>query len=154
MDQLVLTAKALADATRVRILAALRDGELCVCELGDALGITQSTLSTHLQVIREAGCVHTRRKGKWIYYSLEPAASGLLENVFGHFRDELEKHRLLRRDAARLAKRLTRSSDDTCCRADARALRIAARGKNLGVKPPPGSRAAGIPARRRTTGIS
>ena len=59
MDELVLTAKALADATRVRILAALRGGELCVCELGDALGVTQSTLSTHLQVIREAGLVGT-----------------------------------------------------------------------------------------------
>ena len=61
MNELLVTAKAFADPTRVRSLAALRGGELCVCELSDALGVTQSTLSTHLQVIRDAGLVQTRR---------------------------------------------------------------------------------------------
>ena len=60
MNELVLAAKALADPTRVRVLAALRDGELCVCELSDVLDVTQSTLSTHLQVIRDANLVQTR----------------------------------------------------------------------------------------------
>ena len=64
MNELVLAAKALADPTRVRVLAALRDGELCVCELSDVLDVTQSTLSTHLQVIRDANLVQTRKEGK------------------------------------------------------------------------------------------
>ena len=72
MTELVLVAKALADPTRVRILTALRGGELCVCELCDALRVSQSTLSTHLHVIREAGLVRTRKEGKWIYYTLAP----------------------------------------------------------------------------------
>jgi len=59
---LVAIAKAFADLTRVRILAAVRHRELCVCELCDALGVTQSTLSTHLQVIRDAGLVQTRKR--------------------------------------------------------------------------------------------
>src|SRR5436305_228160 len=72
MRELVLIGKALADATRVRILAALRGRELCVCELCDALEVSQSTLSTHLQVIRDAGLVQTRKQGKWTYYAPAP----------------------------------------------------------------------------------
>ena len=123
MDELVLTAKALADATRVRILAALRGGELCVCELGDALGVTQSTLSTHLQVIREAGLVGTRKSGKWVYYSLEPAAARLLGRVFAHFQAGLKNHRVLRRDTTRLSKRLAERDAGACCRGGTRRVR-------------------------------
>src|SRR5688572_12343837 len=106
MDAMVLTAKALADPTRVRVLTALRDGELCVCELSDTLDITQSTLSTHLQVIREAGLVRTRKEGKWVYYAMEPAAERLLRTVFGHFAAELDRDPALRRDEERMKRRL------------------------------------------------
>jgi len=116
MNELVLAAKALADPTRVRVLAALRGGELCVCELSDALGITQSTLSTHLQVIREAGLVQTRREGKWVYYALKPEAKRLLKDVFGFFATELADAPQLRRDEARLKKRLAEREDGACCR--------------------------------------
>lgn len=129
MDELVLTAKALADPTRVRILAALRGGELCVCELGDALGVTQSTLSTHLQVIREAGLVGTRKAGKWVYYSLEPTAARLLARVFTHFQGGLKRHRLLLRDATRLTKRLAERDDGACCRGGARPARVPWKGR-------------------------
>jgi len=116
MNELVLTAKALADPTRVRVLAALRGGELCVCELCDALEVTQSTLSTHLQVIREAELVQTRKEGKWVYYALKPEAKRLLNDVFDFFADELEGDKLLGRDAGRLKKRLAEREDGACCR--------------------------------------
>ena len=116
MVELVLAAKALADPTRVRVLAALREGELCVCELSDALEVTQSTLSTHLQVIREADLVRTRKEGKWVYYALKPEAKRLLKGVFGFFADGLETDSLLRRDAGRLQKRLAEREDGACCR--------------------------------------
>lgn len=51
MNDVVLLGKALADATRVRIVAALNRSELCVCELCDAMEMNQSTLSGHLQII-------------------------------------------------------------------------------------------------------
>ena len=54
MQPAVTFAKALADATRLRVIAALRQRELCVCELCDALEATQSTLSTHLTLLRDA----------------------------------------------------------------------------------------------------
>jgi ArsR family transcriptional regulator len=116
MNDLVLAAKALADPTRVRALAALREGELCVCELSDALEVTQSTLSTHLQVIREADLVQTRKEGKWVYYALNPEAKRLLKGVFDFFADGLEADKLLRRDAGRLQKRLAEREDGACCR--------------------------------------
>jgi len=59
-------ARALAEPTRLRVIAALREHELCVCELCDALQATQSTLSTHLSLLRDAGLVRTRKGGKWI----------------------------------------------------------------------------------------
>jgi ArsR family transcriptional regulator len=116
MDALVLAAKALADPTRVRILATLRQGELCVCELSDALDVAQSTLSTHLQVIREAGLVRTRKEGKWVYYALEPDAKRLLRAVFSYFTDELAGDAALKRDGARIKKRLAEREDGACCR--------------------------------------
>lgn len=116
IDDLVLSAKALADPTRVRVLTALRRGELCVCELSDALDVTQSTLSTHLQVIREAGLVCTRKEGKWVYYALEPDARRLLRAVFGCFAEDLERDPALRRDEARMKKRLGEREDGACCR--------------------------------------
>ena len=116
MDELILAAKALADPTRVRVLAALRSGELCVCELSDVLDVTQSTLSTHLQVIREANLVQTRKEGKWVYYALKPGADRLLKGVFGFFATELAEAPLLRRDEARLKKRLAEREDGACCR--------------------------------------
>lgn len=116
MDDLLLAAKTLADPTRVRILTALRGRELCVCELCDALEVSQSTLSTHLRVIRAAGLVRTRKEGKWIYYAPEPAKRWLLEGVFKFFSAELAANDLLRRDARRLAHRLAQREDGLCCR--------------------------------------
>ncbi|HAB19252.1 MAG TPA: ArsR family transcriptional regulator [Verrucomicrobiales bacterium] len=82
-------AKALADPTRVRIVSALLERELCVCELCDSLGVTQSTLSTHLQVIRKAGLVSARKDGKWMYYDIHADGRAALETVFQAFGESL-----------------------------------------------------------------
>jgi ArsR family transcriptional regulator len=63
----------LADETRLRcVLLLLAAGELCVCELTHALGITQPKMSRHLGVLREAGLVADRRQGHWVHYRLAP----------------------------------------------------------------------------------
>jgi ArsR family transcriptional regulator len=89
----------------VRILALLRAGELCVCDLVGILSVTQSTLSTHLRVLRDAGLVSTRRAGKWIHYSLSPRGLRLAESISGAFADELAADPVVRRDAARATRR-------------------------------------------------
>ncbi|MFH0981984.1 MAG: metalloregulator ArsR/SmtB family transcription factor [Planctomycetota bacterium] len=62
--------KALADETRLRILHLLVRGELCVCDIMTVLGIGQSKTSRHLAYLRNAGLVHDRREGVWMYYTL------------------------------------------------------------------------------------
>ncbi|MBM4429974.1 MAG: winged helix-turn-helix transcriptional regulator [Chloroflexi bacterium] len=60
----------LADEQRLRILHFLTSGERCVCEITQALGISQPLASYHLGLLREGGLVRDRRDGQWIYYSL------------------------------------------------------------------------------------
>ena len=114
MNDIILLGRVLSDVTRVRILAALRGGELCVCELVDALEISQSTLSSHLQVIRQAGLVITRKQGRWIYYTLEPAKAALLETVFEHHAKTLAADKLVLGDARRLKNRLCFREQGVC----------------------------------------
>jgi ArsR family transcriptional regulator, arsenate/arsenite/antimonite-responsive transcriptional repressor len=62
--------KALGDPTRLRIVALLVNGELCVCHLQHVLGLPQAHVSRHLAVLRAAGVVEARREGSWIHYRL------------------------------------------------------------------------------------
>jgi ArsR family transcriptional regulator, arsenate/arsenite/antimonite-responsive transcriptional repressor len=65
---------ALADETRLDILDRLKEGERCVCELTDALQTGQSRLSFHLKVLKDAGLIHDRPEGRWIYYAINADA--------------------------------------------------------------------------------
>ena len=62
--------RALGDPTRVRIVALLSHGELCVCHVQDALGLTQPNASRQLAILKNAGIVESRREGTWTYYKL------------------------------------------------------------------------------------
>jgi ArsR family transcriptional regulator, arsenate/arsenite/antimonite-responsive transcriptional repressor len=111
--ELVAIAKTLADPTRIRIVAALRNGELCVCELVDALGISQSSLSSHLQVCRQTGVVTTRKESRWIYYSVSTRYGPLIERIFSELQTVGSDQQLLR-DARRLKKRLQMREGGRC----------------------------------------
>jgi len=65
---------ALSDPTRLQIVRKLRQGERCVCELTDALDASQSRLSFHLKVLKDAGLVSDRRDGRWVHYELRREA--------------------------------------------------------------------------------
>jgi ArsR family transcriptional regulator len=64
--------KALGDETRLRVVALLSHGELCVCHVEEALGVSQPKVSRHLAILRAAGLVDHRRDGSWVYYRLAP----------------------------------------------------------------------------------
>ena len=66
--------KALGNEDRFRVLEALRDSECCGCELQVVLDAPQSTVSTHLRKLKEAGLVKSRKKGKWSYYRIADTA--------------------------------------------------------------------------------
>jgi ArsR family transcriptional regulator len=96
--------RALGDETRLRIVALLSHGELCVCHVEEALGLTQPTASRHLSVLKAAGVVEPRREGTWIYYSLaaqtDEECKRQLRAVVKSFADK----DLLRRDVERLVR--------------------------------------------------
>ena len=81
LDRVAGVFHALADPTRLRIVARLRDRERCVCELTDALDVGQSRLSFHLKTLKDAGLVTDRRQGRWIYYALNPEALDALHQL-------------------------------------------------------------------------
>ena len=62
--------KVFGDSTRVRILCALFESEMCVCDIAEVLGMTQSAISHQLRVLKQARLVKYRREGKTVYYSL------------------------------------------------------------------------------------
>jgi ArsR family transcriptional regulator len=82
VDELEDLFKALADKTRLRILALLGDNEVCVCHIHDSLGVPQPTASRHLAYLRRSGLVTARRDGVWMHYqvsgSLNPVVRGVL----------------------------------------------------------------------------
>lgn len=87
MDRTIRIAKSLSDPNRVRALAALKGGELCVCQIIELLGLVPSTVSKHMSVLKDAGLVRSEKRGKWVFYSLvekadNAAVSSLLDWVF------------------------------------------------------------------------
>ncbi len=83
IDRLEGIFKALADRTRLRILALLGRDEVCVCHIHDSLGVPQPTASRHLAYLRRAGLVDARRQGVWMHYrmsaTLDPVVRGVVE---------------------------------------------------------------------------
>ena|SRR5438046_2075974 len=76
--------KALGDPVRLRLLsliAARAGGEVCVCDLTDAFGVTGPTISHHLKVLREAGLIDCERRGTWVYYWIIPGALAPLSQL-------------------------------------------------------------------------
>jgi ArsR family transcriptional regulator len=81
---LVGTLKALAHPVRLRILALLRGGELCICEVAEVLGLAPSTVSEHLTGLRRTGLVREWKVGRWVHVALsdEATARPVLESLW------------------------------------------------------------------------
>ena len=72
--------RALADENRVRVLMALRRGELCVCQIIAMLGLAPSTVSKHMSILKNARLVDSRKDGRWVYYRLADKCCGSIES--------------------------------------------------------------------------
>lgn len=77
---------ALSDPLRLQVIELLREQELCVCELCENLGVSQSKLSFHLKILKEAFLVRTRQEGRWIYYTLNLSQFVVLEQYLADYR--------------------------------------------------------------------
>lgn len=90
MENLIKVMKALSDETRLRILNVLLERECCVCEVMQALDISQSRASRNLGILQDAGFLKARRDGAWMYYAVNGEAVdsgvasfvGVLKNLF------------------------------------------------------------------------
>lgn len=85
-NKIVLGFHALSEPLRVKTIELLREKELCVCDLCEILGVTQSKLSFHLKTLKEAGLIRGRQEGRWIYYSLDLTQFVALEQYLAEFR--------------------------------------------------------------------
>ncbi len=107
---LVSLYQALADETRLRILAILADlpggpgGELCVCHIHASLGVSQPTASRHLAYLRKAGLVEARRDGVWMHYRLVRPEDPVVASVFDAALHALGHVDSTSRDRARAAR--------------------------------------------------
>ncbi len=95
MKDFIKVMKALSDTNRVRILKMLQQRSLCVCEMQSLLGIAQSTVSSHLRILEDAGLVRFRKEGLWVNYLLadgesSPYAAAMLGKLDHWLTDEPE----------------------------------------------------------------
>jgi ArsR family transcriptional regulator len=96
--------RALGDETRVRIVALLVHGELCVCHLEAALGISQPNCSRQLGILKAAGIVDSRRDGSWVYYRITEQQHESVRSVLDTLVRTFGAERALRADHVRLRK--------------------------------------------------
>ncbi len=96
--------KALGDEQRLRIVALLAHGELCVCHLEAALELTQPTVSRMLSVLKNGGVVDVRRKGSWAYYRLAEQNDALCRSQLALLARSFGQSKTLKADIARLLK--------------------------------------------------
>jgi ArsR family transcriptional regulator len=96
--------KALGDETRLRILALLSHGELCVCHIEAALAITQSNASRQLGILRSAAVVDSRRELNWVYYRLAEQEDADCERQLKALVSSFSKQTVLKADVQRLVK--------------------------------------------------
>ena len=73
--------KAVADPNRLRILACLKKGEVCVCDFTSVLDISQPAVSQHLRKLKEAGIITERKVGTWKHYRIHEEQTELMRDV-------------------------------------------------------------------------
>jgi DNA-binding transcriptional ArsR family regulator len=117
MKEFLTITKALADESRLRILMALHDGEICVCQITELMGLAMSTVSKHLSVLYQAGLVNARKEGRWMYYSLPgkgtPTAA---REAVSWVRRSLDGSERIVEDEKRMKKVLAMDLSDLCKR--------------------------------------
>ena len=106
---------ALSNEIRLRSLMLLQlEGELCVCELTHALGVSQPMISRHLALLRETGLVTVRRAGQWIYYTINPRLDDWVKQILEGTACANCKQSPFSEDLATLASMPNRP-DSACC---------------------------------------
>ena len=116
MDREAEIFQSLADSTRLRLLHLLvRRGEICVCELTDALGLPQYNVSRHLRILQSAGWLEDRKLGKWVYYRTAPRLSPFHRRLLEAVLRLREERKDFQRDEVHARRRLKLRRGGLCC---------------------------------------
>lgn len=115
MRSFLAITRALNDQTRLRILLALREGELCLCQLVDLLALAPSTVSKHVNLLHQAGLIDRRKEGRWVFFKLAgreapPVARRAIRWVV----ESLEEDAVIAGDERKLTDVMARDLDDLC----------------------------------------
>jgi ArsR family transcriptional regulator len=117
MNEFMAITKALSDPNRVRVLLALRRGELCVCQITELLDLATSTISKHLSILNQAGLILSRKTERWVYYRLpDKAAPVVVREALDWVGKSLSKADEAAADAAKLKKILKLDPVELCRR--------------------------------------
>jgi DNA-binding transcriptional ArsR family regulator len=98
MAEPVEVLKAMSDHGRLRILKLLESKQLCVCEITDLIGLATSTISSHLNVLRNAGLIKDEKDGKWINYRLVENPEPFIAQVWQIISERLEQDPIVAAD--------------------------------------------------------
>ncbi len=96
--------RALGDETRIRIVALLAHGELCVCHVEQALGLSQPNASRQLGILKSAGVVDSHRDGTWVYYRIADQEHDVVRQVLAVLGESMATRRALKSGLVRLRK--------------------------------------------------
>lgn len=103
MKPFLTVAKAISDETRARILVLLKNGELCVCQIIEILGLAPSTVSKHMAILTQAGLADVRKDGRWRYYRLvNQDTPPMIDQALEWVQTALQDSPVVREDARRL----------------------------------------------------
>jgi ArsR family transcriptional regulator len=107
--------KALADGNRLRVLMALTNGELCVCQIVELLQLAPSTTSKHMAILRQARLVESRKEGRWMYYRLpDRNAPKAVKDAVAWVRRHLADSAQIVRDEKELQRILSMDPEELC----------------------------------------
>jgi len=106
--------KAMADENRIRALMMLVEGELCVCQIIEMLGLAPSTVSKHMSILRQAGLVGIRKEGRWIYYRLAEHEAKTACEILNWLKRHLKNDKRILDDVKKLRQLQKMSKDELC----------------------------------------
>ena len=83
-EQFVGIMESLSDPIRVNILELMINGEICVCDIVKATGMSQSKISYHIKILKDSGLINDRQEGRWVYYKLDLEVLSDIQNWMGN----------------------------------------------------------------------
>ena len=115
MVEILNITKALADENRIRALMLLTEGELCVCQIIEMLGLAPSTVSKHMSILRQAGLVKAQKQGRWMHYSLaDEGCSKEVDQILDWLSSGLKEDAVIQKDREKLKSMLMIDKETLC----------------------------------------